>query len=216
MAIWWTEDDIGKVARQVLAGDVGKSIVRQHINDILREEVTRSLGAELRAVAEQLGEEGKASLQRKLNSAYARQAERLTKRIAQLEMELEAASPLQQKRLEAFEDRLDEVSASLEGWLNEPTRSIQALVKDSLKGLRIEVEKTLEKSTAKTQAGADQIVRRADDMMQAQLYALVLSAVREHVKSLPFEEDRLSNRQFAAARGMSLRAVKRMRRAAIS
>lgn len=166
-------------------------------------------------MAEQLGEEGKASLQRKLNAAYTAQAERLTKRIAQLEIELEAASPTQQKRLEAFEDRLDEVSASLEGWLDEPTRSIQMLVKDSLKGLKIEVEKTLEKSAAKAQAGADQIIRRADDMMQAQLYTLVLSAVREHVKSLPFEENRLSNKQFAAARGMSLRAVKRMRHAAI-
>ena len=51
VAIWWTEDDIAKVARQVLASDVGRSIVRQHIEATLRDETTRAIGAEMRAVA---------------------------------------------------------------------------------------------------------------------------------------------------------------------
>lgn len=215
MVIWWTEEKVSEVAGQVLAGDIGKSIVRKHIDIILQEEVTRALGAELRALAEHLGEDGKASLQRKLNSVYTSQAERLTKRMAHLESELEAASPIQQKRLKAFEDRLDKVSVSFGSWLDEPTRSIQVLVKENLKAFRTEVEKTLETSSLKAQASADQIKRQANTIMQAQLYTLILSAVREHVKSFPFEKDRLSNKQFAAARGVSLRAVKRMRRAAI-
>lgn len=216
VAIWWTEDDISNVTRKVLTSDVGRSIVRTHIDAILQNEVTRALGAELRIIAERFGEEGKLSLQRKLNSVYAAQVERLAKRLAELESELEAASPGYEKRLKAFEYRLDQLSSSLESWLDEPTRSLQDLVTENLANFKSELKDITNKSARKAQKNAEQIEHNVNLIIQTELYALVLSAVREHVKSLSFEKEELSNKQVAATMGISLRAAKRMRRANVS
>lgn len=215
MSIWWTEDDIAKVAQQVLTSNTGRSVVRQHIETILREEALRAIGADMRDIAEQLAIQGEAILQRKFDAAYAAQAKRLASKLANIEKKLEAAGPAQEKRLTAFEDRMEEVSEAIEGWLDEPTRSMTALCDEGVARFTAAVDKIVESSLLKTQDEADRAKRRIDKMMQTKLHGMVLAAVREHVKSVPFEQDLLSNRQFAAARGVSLREVKRRRRARI-
>ena len=213
MAIWWTEDDIAKVVRQVLASDTGRSIVRQHVDTILREEATRAIGAELRTTAELLAEQVKTTLQRKLNAAYATQAERLTSKLVELERSLEAAAPAQEMRLKAFENRIEEVSAAIEGWLDEPTRSLVTLCNEGAARFTAEVNNIMKKSALKMQGTVEHAKQRVDRMMQTKLHTMVVAAVREHVRSVPFEEDRLSNKQIAAAMGVSLRGAKRLRRA---
>ena len=215
MALWWTENDITKVAQQVLESDIGRTIARQHIEAVLREEDTRAMGAELRARAEHLADQGKAALQRKFDAAYTAQAERLNIKLGDLEKKLESTAPNQEKRLTTFENRIEEVEEAMEGWLDEPTRSMTILCDDGITRFTAAVERIMESSVLRTQDDADQAKRRIDRMMQTKLHTMVLAAVREHVKSLPFEQDQLSNRQLAAARGVSLREAKRIRRAAL-
>lgn len=96
----WTEGGIRKVATDVVSGDAGKEYTRKHVAALFQEQIATQLGdqlrqlrEELRVTAEQIAEDSKATLQRKLNSIYAAHAERLKGRITELERQLEANTP---------------------------------------------------------------------------------------------------------------------------
>jgi len=214
VALWWTwtESDIRKIAEEVLAGDDGRASTRKHLEGLLREQTITALGAELNATAEHIVESAKVALQRKLNAVYAAQAERLAARLGQLDQDLEAKAPAHQRRLEALEVQLDEVSARYEGWLDEPAQILKSMLADGMAQFTEEIAKISKESRSRARMAMKNLEAEAQKNLETRLHDLVLDAVREHVTSTEFDQDGLSNKQLAAAKRILLRAAKRLRR----
>lgn len=211
----WTEGGIRKVATDVVSGDAGKESTRKHVAALFQEQIATQLGdqlrqlrEELRVTAEQIAKDSKATLQRKLNSIYAAHAERLKGRITELERQLEANTPDYHKKLEQFEEKLQEVAVSYRARLDEPERDLADMISQH----KNKFLKDLKRISTKLQAEMQEAILNAEISASDRLHALILEAVREHVRSAPFEQDGLSNKQLAAAKGISLRAAKRLRR----
>ncbi len=193
--MFWTEGGIRAVISSELAGKQGKEIICEHVKALLREEIAPQLGDELRAVSERLGEGAKAALHRKLNAIYAAHIDRLRQRLDQFEHELEETSPRYRQKLEEFEKGIKHITESYQKLLSEPKDEI---LRDFRKQANITTR---------------QIEKRLRDILETKLQDLILDTVREHVSSMPFEQEAISNKQLAAAKGISLRAAKRLRRA---
>jgi hypothetical protein len=114
---------------------------------------------------------------------------------------------------EEFEDKLREVVTSYRGRLDEPERDLLSMISQHKEEFAKEIKEMAADSMTQMRAAARQVEKRVDKLIEARLHDLVLEAVREHVRSTPFEQDSVSNKQLAAAKGISLRAAKRLRRA---
>jgi hypothetical protein len=123
--VFWTEGGIRKVVGEVIAGQEGAAAVRKHVTDLLHGEVVAEVGVETRKAAEQLAENAKASLHRKLNAIYAAQCERLDQRLAVFTDDLDKSVPDHERRLEGLTARLDDVESSCEGWLEQPRQQLK-------------------------------------------------------------------------------------------
>ena len=207
--VLWSTEGIKRVAREVLASDDGAQIVRTQFVALLGKQDTSAIGQELKHEAERRAEAAKASLHRRVNEIYEAQCARLDKELREFCRKLERTAPDQTTRLQKLEDRLRAVQESYEGWLDEPAKELEALVSEQRNALEHSVSKIMNSSEIRIQSKMTQVESQLADLIEQRLHALVVEAVRDHVASAPFEEERLSNKQIAAARGISLRAVKR-------
>jgi hypothetical protein len=208
----WTERSIRKTILSILAEDAGKEITRRHVSALLREDLETELGKELQAATERIAEDAKANLLRKLNSIYADQTQRFNKRIAALELQLQASAPEHARRLEDFEGKLKEVVTSYRKRLDEPQRDLADMISEHKEEFAKDVKNVAANAATTMRAAARQVERQVEKLIETQLHELILGAVREHVRSTPFDQDGLSNKQLAAEKGISLRAAKRLRR----
>jgi DNA anti-recombination protein RmuC len=218
--VFWTENGIRKVAAEVAAetlfGGKGAESARQHVSDLLRGTVTSEVGNELRATAETLAEGAKASLHRKLNAIYSAQCERLAQKLKLFEQELQEHEPDLQQRLEHLERRLADLQVYCEEWLEAPKQQLERAAAEIQEAFSEELTKIAKSSEARVKGMITHVERQIADLVQERLHDLLLKAVREHVTSTPFEPDRLSNKQIAAGRRISIRQVKRLRRVGLA
>jgi len=199
-----------------MSGSEGTACVRTHVANILREDVDVALVEERRRSAEQLAERAKASLHRRLNEIYGVQCERLDAELATFIRELEKKAPDQERRLTALEQKLREVEAACEHWLESPRQQLKRVAEEYQAAVAEDLNNFSKDAVVRTKAMVARAERKVAEMIEERLHGLVVAAVREHVTSAPFEDDGLTNQQIAAARGISLRAVKRLRRAGLA
>jgi vacuolar-type H+-ATPase subunit E/Vma4 len=69
--------------------------------------------------------------------------------LGQLEQDLEAKAPAHQRRLEALEVQLDEVSARYEGWLDEPAQILKSMLADGMAQFTEEIAKISKESRSR-------------------------------------------------------------------
>jgi hypothetical protein len=216
VAIWWTEKDIRKLAEdeaaKTLAGDRGQIATHKHIERLIRDNVLNALSEEFNSISDRIVDDAKASLQGKVSAIYRAQTDRLEKRLKQFEQDLEAKSPQSHERLSKLESALNEVSARYQNWIEEPRQEIEKLASDSLADFKSDLENIKKDFKVKALKLASDIEARMEEIIQKNLHDFVLSAVREHVRSAPFNKNGLSNKQLAAARGVSLRRAKKERK----
>lgn len=115
-----------------------------------------------------------------------------------------------------FESRLQEVVTTYRNRLNEPERDLLSMILQHKEEFAQEIKDMAANSMAQIRGAAQQTERRVEKMIEDRLHNLILEAVHEHVRSAPLERDGLSNKQLAAAKGISLRAAKRLRRAGLA
>lgn len=209
--MFWTEGGIRRVAGEEISGPKGVASTRKHVMDLLREQTAGAVGAELQKAAEQLAENAKAALHRKLNTIYAAQCARLEQRLADFKNNLENIAPEQERRLDALKGRLDDVEEACEGWLEQPRAQLERLVEDRQKAFSNDLNRLSKDSAHRTKTMLSKAEKKLADVIDERLHDLVIEAVREHITSTRFEETNLSNRQVAKLKGISLRAVKRQR-----
>jgi hypothetical protein len=214
--VFWTENGIRNVVLNVLSGSEGTTCVRTHVANVLRGDVDETLVEERRRSAEQLAERAKTSLHRRLNEIYAAQCERLDAELAKFIGELEKKAPEQERRLKALEQKLNEVETACEHWLDTPRQQLKRVAEEHQAAVAVDLNNLSKGAATRTRAMVARGERKVAEMIEQKLHGLIVAAVREHVTSASFEEDSLSNKQIAAARGMSLRAVKRLRRAGLA
>ena len=209
--MFWTESGIRRVAGEEISGPKGAASTRKHVMDLLGEQTAGEVGAELQKAAEQLAENAKAALHRKLNTIYAAQCARLEQRLAAFKSQLEKIAPEQERRLDALKGRLDDVEEACEGWLERPRAQLERLVEDRQKAFSDDLSRPSRDSAHRTKTMLSKTEKKLADVIDERLHDLVIEAVREHITSTRFEDTNLSNRQIAKLKGISLRAVKRQR-----
>ena len=209
--MFWTEGGIRKVAGEEISGPKGVASTRKHVMDLLREQTAGEVGAELQKASEQLAENAKAALHRKLNTIYAAQCARLEQRLADFKSNLGKIAPEQERRLDALKGRLDDVEEACEGWLEQPRAQLERLVEDRQKTFSDDLSKLSKDSAHRMKTMVSKAENKLADVIDDRLHDLVIEAVREHVTSTRFENVKLSNRQIAKLKGISIRAVKRQR-----
>ncbi len=214
--VFWTENGIRNVVLSVMAGSEGTTCVRTHVANVLRGDVDETLAEERRQSAEQLAERAKASLHRRLNEIYAVQCERLDTELAKFIRELEKKAPDQERRLKALEQKLNEVEAACEHWLDTPREQLKRLAEEHQAAAAVDLNSLSKDAATRTQAMVARAERKVAELIEQRLHSQIVAAVQEHVRSASFKEDGLSIKQIAAARGISLRAVKRLRRAGLA
>jgi hypothetical protein len=205
MFVIWTKHGVHEVVENYLAGSEGKECVRKHVSALLRENLETQLRSELSEAAERMADDARGNINRKLNSIYSSHTQRLKQRISDLELQLEASTPEHQQRLETLEDKL-----------REPERDLLEAIQQQKHAVTKDIKRTAAEAVMNMTAAARQIERRVEKLIETRLHEVMVDAAREHARSRPFDHNSLSNKQRAAAEGISLREVKRRRRAARS
>lgn len=195
----------------VISGPAGVAVTRKHVEKILRGDVVGEIGVELRNAAELLGEKAKASLHRRLNAIYAAHSESLDQQLATFASHLSERAPDQKRVLDALTERLADVEASTEGWLEEPRMQLGTLAKDRQKAFSEELGKIAKNSASRVKVMHEKAEVKLTELIDDRLRDLLIEAVQEHVASTPFAQSNLTNKQLAAVKRISLREVKRQR-----
>jgi hypothetical protein len=180
---------------------------------LLRADTVAQLGTELRVSAEQLADSAKASLQRKLNSIYDNQAKRLNQKILELERQVKQGTPEFQQQLKELKAKLADVIADQRKWLNEPEQLLKKLTSHFNERVARESRQACKKVVSLTKTAIDDLEKQIDLLVQNRFHDLLLDVVREYVSSASLQRTELTNKQLAAAKGISLREAKRIRRA---
>ncbi len=211
--VFWTEGSIRAVISSELSGKQGKEITCEHVKALLREQVSSQLGDELRSVLESLAEGTKAALQRKLNTIYTTHIDRLRQRLDDFERELERASPKYLRQLEELKKDINKLALSNRKLLDEPRRELETVTLNFKNDLCSETQKIHDNFHKQARVTVRQLEKKIEDVYRTKLHDMILETIREYVRSAPFEQDHLSNKQLTATKGISLRAAKRLRRA---
>jgi DNA anti-recombination protein RmuC len=214
--VFWTENGIRKVAAEVaadvLSGGRGAEITRNHISDVLRGTVAAEVDGELRAAAEKLAENAKASLHRKLNGIYTTQCEKLEQNVKRFEQEVDNREPDLKRRLDRLERQLSDLERSCEEWLEAPKQQLERAAAKNQQLFSAELAKLTKNSATRMTGMITRVEQQMVNLIHEKLHELLVEIVRQHVRSTPFAPESLSNKQIAAARQISLRQVKRLRR----
>lgn len=214
--VFWTENGIRKIATEVtldvISGKYGAESTRKHVSDVLRGTVVAEVGAELKAAAESLANNAKSSFHRKLNAIYAAQCEKLEQGLAKFEQDLAQREPELQRRLEWLERRLANLEASCEEWLEAPKQQLERAAAEHQKAFSEELTKLAKSSELRVKGMITRVEQQMTSIIQEKLHDLLVEAVRQHVVSTPFAMEGASNKQIAAAKRISVREVKRLRR----
>jgi DNA-binding NarL/FixJ family response regulator len=115
-----------------------------------------------------------------------------------------------------LEQKLHEVEAACEHWLDSPRQQLKRVAEEHQAAVAEDLNNLSKDAAVRAIAMVARAERKVAEMIEQRLHSLVVAAVREHVTSASFEEDGLTNKQIAAARGISLRAVKRLRRVGLA
>ncbi len=218
--VFWTEHGIRKVAAEVaadvLSGGKGAESTRKHVSDVLRGTVIAEVGAELRATAETLAGNAKSSLHRKLNAIYSAQCEKLDQNLRKFERDHAKREPDPQRRLEGLERRLAALEVSCEEWLEAPKQQLERAATEHQQAFSEELTKLAKSSETRVKGMITRVEQQMAKLIQERLQDLLVEAVRQHVTSTPFAPEGMSNKQIAAARRISLREVKRLRRVGLA
>lgn len=216
----WSETRVREIAVEEIKGKAGAAAVKSQLDVAVRGAVRTDLATEItalkneyRAAADRIVADNKAALHRKLNDAYETHSLKLRTELSTLEDKLAQDAPVLVKTLERMKAGVAEVSEQQRTLLAAPKQDLAALVAQHKLELAGAVEQAGKAADAEARAVVARVEKKLDDLVKAKLHEVLLRAVREHVRSEPFTGDGLSNKQLAAARGISLRAVKRLRRA---
>lgn len=214
--VLWTENGIRKVAAEVaadvLSSGKGAGITRKHVSEILRGAVAAEVGAELRTATEALAEDAKSTFHRKINAIYSAQREKLEQKLEEFKHDLEEREPNQQRRLGELERQLTDLETSCEEWLEAPKQELERAAASHRQAFAGDLAKLTRASEARVKSMIERAEQQMINLIQERLNVLLLEAVKKHVISDIFASEGLSNKQIAAARRISLREVKRLRR----
>lgn len=213
------EGRVRELVAEEIKGKAGADAIKAQLDAAVRGPVRTDLAAEIarlkdeyRAAVDKIVADNKAALHRKLNDAYETHALKLRTELSILEDRLAQDTPVLVQRLERIEAKAAEVSERQQKLSAAPKQEFAALVAQHRAELTEAAEQARKASDARARALVARVEKQLGELVEAKLHEALLRAVREHVRAEPFTGDGLTNKQLAAARGISLRAAKRLRR----
>lgn len=213
----WTESRVEQIASDVatklVTGDLGARTIRERVSEIFKEDALDQLSTEARSATEKLATNAKASFHRKLNSIYEEHEQRLLQRVSELELRLKKQAPDFERRLKAFEEEIEQLTEKDEARLLEPERKLKQMITECSAHMAAELQEAQKQIASQVRLAVQKLEGRLEKIVETRLHAVLLEAVRDHVRSAPIQPAGLTNKQLAAANGISRRAAKRLRRA---